>query len=57
MEQDDIENPKEFKYEYLLVLSKFAVPNEKVKPSLDRKDRLYYKWEDDIFERQSVLSF
>ena len=27
MEQDDIENPKEFKYEYLLCVSKFAIPN------------------------------
>jgi protein BCP1 len=29
-EQDDIEDPKEFNYDYLLVLSKFTVPNELV---------------------------
>ena len=56
MKQDDITNPKEFKYDYILVLSKFSVDNNSVK-TMARKDRLYYRWEDDIFEREAVVSF
>lgn len=50
-EQDDIADPKEFNYEYLLAISRFAVPSEKVKGGkANRKERLYFKWEDDRFE-------
>jgi hypothetical protein len=62
--QDDITDPKEFNYDYLLVLSKFTIPNELVGKSLDsssfipkRQDRLYYRWEDDIFESAADHSF
>jgi hypothetical protein len=62
--QDDISDPKEFNYDYLLVISKFTVPNEIVSKALDsgsfipkRSDRLYYRWEDDIFEACSDFSF
>ena len=34
MEQDDIKDPKEFKYDYLLVLTKFSVPNEVAKSNI-----------------------
>lgn len=50
-QQDDIEDPKEFNYDYLLVISKFAVKSDgsfSTKPT--RKDRMYYKWEDDVFD-------
>ena len=56
-EQDDIENPKEFNYDYLLVITKFSVANEDVQKSIDRKHRLYFRWEDDVFERDSTISF
>ena len=57
-EQDDIEDPKEFEYEYLLVLSKFTVPNELVAKGQHKKeDRLYYHWEDQVFEKHSELVF
>ena len=64
--QDDITDPKEFNYDYLLVLSKFTIPNELLSPykALDpstfipkRQDRLYYRWEDDIFESVADHSF
>ena len=57
-EQDDIKDPKEFDYDYLLVISKFAVPSEKVKGGkASRKERLYFKWEDDPFEKEATVSF
>ena len=56
MEQDDIKDPKEFKYDYILFISKFAVENEKVK-NFTRNDRLYFRWEDDVFEKQAAHSF
>lgn len=56
MQQDDIADPKEFKYDYLLFISKFAVENDKVS-TFTRNDRLYFRWEDDVFEKQAVHSF
>jgi hypothetical protein len=60
--QDDIENPAEFKYDYLLVLTKFTIPNEIVDTIKKGKQaavehRLYYRWEDQVFEPQATLSF
>jgi len=58
-EQDDITDPKEFDYDYLLVLTKFTVPNESVvkDQAPKRDDRLYYRWEDDVFEAKASVSF
>lgn len=52
MEQDDIEDPKEFKYTHLLIISKFTVPVDLVPkdnsiPEIN--DRLFYRWEDSVF--------
>lgn len=55
--QDDIKNPREFNYDYLLVLSKFSVPNACIAANPDRKERLHYRWEDDVFERDAEVSF
>lgn len=55
MEQDDIKDPSEFKYDHLLVISKFTVSNENLNPTRD--DRLYYRWEDDVFESKALVSF
>ena len=65
MKEPDITDPKEFKYDYLLVLSKFTLPNEvanqKTKGSTfyvpDSSERLYYRWEDDVLEKQAEVSF
>ena len=66
MKEPDITDPKEFKYDYLLVVTKFTLPNEVV---FDKKlkgtafyipeasERLYYRWEDDVFERKAEVSF
>ena len=61
-EQDDIDDEAEFDYDYLLVLTKFTVPNEiidgiKTGKQAAAEHRLYYRWEDQVFEPQSVLSF
>ena len=55
-EQDDIENPKEFDYAYLLVLSRFTVP---VKQEFGKvsDEKLYYKWEDTVLWPASEISF
>jgi hypothetical protein len=63
--EPDITDPKEFNYDYLLVLSKFSVPNEIAQkktagssyyiPSAD--ERLYYRWEDDVFDKKAEVSF
>jgi len=50
-EQDDIENPKEFDYAYLLVLSRFTVPVKQA------DEKLYYKWEDSVLWPASDISF
>lgn len=57
-EQDDIDDPKEFDYDYLLALSKFTVPNELVNKGQHKKeDRRYYHWEDQVFEKHSEICF
>lgn len=61
-EQDDIKEPKEFDYDYLLVLTKYTVPNElisTIKPGKEpkRDDRIFYRWEDSVFEPRAVASF
>jgi hypothetical protein len=35
--QDDIENPKEFDYEYLLVISRYTIENERKGQSQDKR--------------------
>jgi hypothetical protein len=40
-----------------LVISKFAVSTENVQPKIDRKHRLYFRWEDEVFEKEALLSF
>ena len=57
--QDDIEDPKEFDYIYLLVLSRYTVP---VKVSREAEgeaveERLFYKWEDGVLLPASDVSF
>ena len=61
-EQDDIKEPKEFDYDYLLVLTKYTVPNElmvSIKPGKEpkRDDRIFYRWEDSVFEPRALISF
>lgn len=61
-EQDDIEEPAEFDYDYLLVLTKFTIPNEIVDSIKKGKQaavehRLYYRWEDQVFEPHAAISF
>jgi len=49
---------KEFAYEYLLIMTRFTVPNEEVtKDGHKKEDRLYYHWEDQVFEKHAVSSF
>ena len=54
-QQDDIKDPKEFNYSYLLVLSKYTLP-QSFRPSTD-KDKAFYKWEDQVLWPASELSF
>lgn len=55
-EQDDIDDPKEFDYDYLLVLCKFTVPNGLVsKGEHKEEDRLYYHWEDQVFAKHADI--
>lgn len=55
-EQDDIDDPKEFDYDYLLVLSKYATKNQQTEDA-EGQQRMYYKWEDEVFEKESEMSF
>jgi len=55
-EQDDIENPKEFDYTYLLVLSRYTVPVKQAKEAAPT-EKLYYKWEDCVLLPASEISF
>ena len=55
--EDEIKEPREFIYDYLLIISKFSVPNAASATNPERKDRLYYRWEDDVFERDAEISF
>jgi hypothetical protein len=54
--QDDIKDAREFNYDFLLVISKFSIPNAEVK-GYTRKNRLYYRWEDAVFERDAEITF
>uniref|UniRef100_A0A7S3FTD8 Uncharacterized protein n=1 Tax=Strombidium rassoulzadegani TaxID=1082188 RepID=A0A7S3FTD8_9SPIT len=61
-EQEDIEDPAEFDYDYLVVISKFTVPLDVQgvgKPDFypKRRDRLYFRWEDDLLEQKAEFSF
>ena len=65
-EQDDIKDPKEFNYDYLLILSRYTVPvkqKESVKgpgtaaDDIEGTEKLYYKWEDTVLLPQADVSF
>jgi hypothetical protein len=57
--QDDIEDPKEFDYHYLLVISRYSVENESRMGQKKQKvqEKLYYKSEDDLFSKNAEVSF
>ena len=52
-EQADITEPKEFNYDYLLVLSKFTIPVK----SEEKAEKLFYKWEDNVLWPIADVSF
>ena len=59
--QDDVEDPREFDYQYLMVISRYAVENSR-KSATDQKrqkidEKIYYKAEDELFLRSAELSF
>ncbi|TNV78286.1 hypothetical protein FGO68_gene12590 [Halteria grandinella] len=70
--QDDIEDPKEFDYQYLLVISRYSIENARSKrqqaaqatnkrmrlatPS-STEEKLYYKAEDELFLRSAESHF
>ena len=60
-EQDDIEDPKEFNYGYLLVLSRFTVPVKQLNAvdagASKGEEKLFYKWEDNLLWQASDVSF
>ena len=56
-EQDDIKDPKEFNYDYILVQSKFTVDNQSAKNKPKRDEWIYYRWEDSVFEPKAEISF
>jgi len=58
-QQDDIEDPREFDYQYLLVITKYAVENKKrgAKGTTGGEEKLYYKAEDEMFVRHAEASF
>ena len=51
-----MKDPKEFNYDYLLVISKFTVPNT-VADQTQKEDRIFYRWEDDIFQKNAIVDF
>ena len=55
-QQDDIEDPKEFNYNYLLVLSRFTVPVTGGGDN-ETKEKLFYKWEDALLWKVADVSF
>jgi hypothetical protein len=59
--QDDIEDPREFDYTYLLVISRYSIENARRKGPDAKKqkteEKLYYKAEDDLFLRHCEASF
>ena len=56
-EQDDISDPKEFDYQYLLVLSRYTVPVTEKEQAVVKQEKLYYKWEDQVFLPVSDVSY
>jgi hypothetical protein len=65
--QDDVEDPREFDYHYLLVISRYTIENPKkaaanasevgLKRQKTSEERLFYKAEDELFLRSAELSF
>ena len=55
-EQDDIDDPKEFNYTYLLIMSRFTIP-VKSAPGEKEPEKLFYKWEDSVLWPASEVSF
>lgn len=64
--QDDIEDPREFDYQYLLVISRYSIENQRraaaAAAALDPKkqkleEKLFYKAEDELFLRTCESSF
>ena len=55
-EQDDIEDPKEFNYTYLLVLSRYTVAVKQA-AGVKTPEKLFYKWEDSVLWPASEVSF
>lgn len=69
--QDDIEDPKEFDYQYLLVISRYSIENAKSKKQQGvgankrmrmaaaagsgTEEKLYYKAEDELFLRSAEV--
>ncbi|CDW91073.1 UNKNOWN [Stylonychia lemnae] len=60
--QDDIEDPREFDYQYLLCITRYTIENEKRDGLKKQKTeggntKLYYKAEDELFSRHAEVSF
>jgi hypothetical protein len=65
--QDDVEDPREFDYHYLLVISRYTIENPKKAATSDAplkrqktssaEERLFYKAEDELFLRSADLAF
>ncbi len=57
--QDDVEDPREFDYQYLLVISKYSIENQRKKDlkRVKTEEKLYYKAEDELFLRSAEISF
>ena len=59
--QDDVEDPREFDYQYLLVISRYSIENARRGASDQKRqkteEKLYYKAEDELFLRNAELSF
>ena len=56
-EQDDIEDPKEFDYDFLVVLSRYTVPVEGQGEDAAQSEKLFYKWEDSVLWPAADVSF
>ena len=57
--QDDIKDPREFDYEYLLVISRFTRENKKKGKGKQESagERLYYKYEDEVMSKGAEVCF
>jgi len=59
--QDDVEDPREFDYQYLLVISRYTIENSRRVAGEQKRqkteEKLYYKAEDELFLRSAELSF